>query len=66
MKDQTNTSATRPATRKADDALDQLCNRGFTAFRNGKILSPEGYVVTEEDQKDFESVKAVYRHSKFI
>ena len=50
----------------ADEALDRLHTRGFTAFRNGRIVIPANHQPTAEDQADFDIVKAVYRHSKLV
>ena len=50
----------------ADEALERLSTRGFTAFRNGKIVSPNGYVLTDEDQADFTIVKDAYPASKLL
>jgi hypothetical protein len=49
-----------------DEALERLCARGFTAFRNGKIVSPNGHVPTDEDQADFTIFKNAYPVSKLL
>ena len=50
----------------ADKAHERLSTRGFTSFRNGKIVSPKGYVATDEDRADFDIVKAAFPHSVLI
>lgn len=65
-----NKNQTKPTSPKntaaADDAMDRLCSRGFKAFRNGKILIPDNYELTSEDEADFAIVKETYRHSQLV
>jgi len=52
--------------KEADKALDRIIQRGFQVFRNGDIVIPEGHDLTEEDQSDFDTIKAFYGHSKLV
>jgi len=52
--------------RAADEAHERLSARGFTSFRNGKIVSPKGRVVTDEDRADFDIVRSAFPHSVLL
>lgn len=53
----------RPGMKEADEAMTRMQDRGYVFFRNGRIVSPNGHAITDEDRADFGLVKAVYRHS---
>lgn len=66
MEETTTRTSGRPDTTKADEALERLMQRGFTAFRNGRILIPDDHEVTPEEATDFETARGVYRNLKLI
>lgn len=55
-----------PEQRAAHEALDRMAERGFSIFRNGKIVSRRGHEMTEGDRSDFATVKAAFPYSKLL
>jgi len=43
-----------------------MAERGFSIFRNGKIVSRRGHEMTEGDRSDFATVKAAFPYSKLL
>ncbi len=56
----------RPGMAEVEAATSRLQDRGYAFFRNGRVVSPDGHVITDEDRSDFDLVKAVYRHSQLV